>query len=245
MKPVLFSLGPLTFHAFGMMIALGVLASLVLMKKRARQTGFPGSEEVFDFVFVILLSGFLGARLYYVLQHFSSYAASPLKVFALWEGGLVFYGGLIGALLGFYLYLRRKKIPFLKGMDFILPFVALTQAFGRIGCFLNGCCYGKICDLPWAVKFPEHAHAVHPTQLYEVAVTLAIFSFLYFRYVKRRFIGEISILYFVFYGTARFAIEFFRGGNPLLLFWTWNQWWSALLIVICGISYFWAARRAR
>lgn len=237
MYPVLFSLGPLQIHSFGTMVALGVLLSLYLMTRQAKRDGFPPHDQVFDDVFVVILSGFIGARIYYIIQHWTFYRQTPIAMVAIWEGGLVFYGGVIGAFLGFALWMKKKKIPVLKGLDYILIYVTLTHAFGRIGCFLNACCSGVACDLPWAVVFPGETEAVHPTQLYEAGFLLILFLFLYFRYPRKKFEGEIALLYFIFYAFARFVIEFFRAGNPVLFYLTSNQWASLAVMAVAAGFY--------
>jgi len=237
MKPVLFSIGPLHLYSYGLCIALGLLVSLFLMRRRALREGFPKPDEVFDIAFVVLVWGFLGARLFYVFQNFSYYMTEPLKVFAVWEGGLIFYGGAIAALLGFGLAVRKKKWSFWKTLDFLAPYGALTHAFGRIGCFLNGCCYGKVCGLPWAVRFPELPHAVHPTQLYEALYDVILFAFLIQRRKQTRFEGEIGLLYFLLYGMGRFVIEFLREPGWMWRGITSNQWLSVAIMIVAFIFF--------
>ena len=242
MKPILFSFGGLHLYSYGLCIALGVLLSLYLMKRRAIQEGFPKPEEVFDMAFVVLLWGFLGARLFYVIQNLSYYAAEPFKIFAVWEGGLIFYGGAIAAFLGLYLMARKKQWPLWKILDFLVPYGAMTHAFGRIGCFLNGCCYGKVCDLPWAVRFPGFPYAVHPTQLYEALYDLALFAFLLKHRKRTRFEGETALLYFLLYGLGRYLIEFLREPGWMWLGLTFNQWLS-IAIMVTAFIFFQARKR--
>ncbi len=237
MKPVLFSFGAIHLYSYGLSIALGVLLALFLMNRRALRTGFPKPDEVFDMAFTILVWGFAGARLFYVIQNLSYYAAEPLKIFAVWEGGLIFYGGAIMAFAGMLLVGRKRKWPFWKTLDFIMPYGALTHAFGRVGCFLNGCCYGKACDLSWAVRFPEVPYKVHPTQLYEAIFDLVLFAFLIARRERARFEGEIALLYFLLYGFGRYLIEFLREPSWLWLGLTSNQWLSAVIILASFILY--------
>ncbi len=237
MKPILFSIGPLHLYSYGFCIAVGLLVSLFLMKRSALREGFPGPDEVFDIAFVILVWGFLGARLFYVFQNFSYYMSEPLKIFAVWEGGLIFYGGAVAALVGFGLTVRRKKWPFWKTLDFLAPYGALTHAFGRIGCFLNGCCSGKICRLPWAVRFPEFPYAVHPTQLYEALYDIILFAFFVQRRKQIRFEGEIGLLYFLLYGMGRFVIEFLREPGWMWRGITSNQWLSIAIMVTAFIFF--------
>ncbi len=230
MKPILFSFGAFHLYSYGLSIAAGVLFSIFLMRRRAAKENFPKSEEVSDMAFIILAWGFFGARLFYVFQNLSYYAVNPLKVFAVWEGGLIFYGGALAAFFGFGRWVRKKRRPFWKTLDFIAPYGALTHAFGRVGCFLNGCCYGKACDLPWAVKFPEVAYPVHPTQLYEAFYDLALFFLLLSWRKKARFEGEIGLLYFLLYGMGRYLIEFLREPGGMWMGLTSNQWLSALIM---------------
>ena len=237
MKPILFSFGAIHLYSYGLSIAIGVLLSLFLMKRRALKEGFPGPDDVFDMAFAVLVWGFLGARLFYVIQNFSYYVIEPLKIFAVWEGGLIFYGGAITAFLGFWLMARKKKWPFWKTLDFLVPYGALTHAFGRIGCFLNGCCYGKACDLPWAVRFPELSYAVHPAQLYEAFYDLVLFTFLIQRRKRIRFEGEIGLLYFLLYGMGRYIIEFVREPSWVWMGLTSNQWLSIVIIVTAFILF--------
>lgn len=226
MRPILFHIGPLPVYSFGAMIALGVFLSLFLLNGKSRRTGFPSSPEIAaDLVFVTVLSGFLGGRLFYIFENAAFYLREPLNVFALWEGGLIFYGGVAGSLAGLFIAMKMKKIPYGKGLDFLIPYVALTHAFGRIGCFLNACCTGKPCDLPWAVTV-EGAR-LHPVQIYEAVFNFGLFLFLNARYEKKKFDGEIICLYFIFYAAGRFVFEFFRVNPGWIL--SWNQWESILL----------------
>ena len=237
MKPTLFSFGAIHLYSYGFCIALGVLLALFLMKRRAMKEEFPNPEEVFDMAFTVLVWGFLGARLFYVIQNFSYYAVEPLKILAVWEGGLIFYGGAISSFLGLWIMVRKKNWPFWKTLDFLVPYGALTHAFGRVGCFLNGCCFGKPCDLPWAVRFPELPYAVHPTQLYEALYDLVLFAFLIKRRKQARFEGEIALLYFLLYGLGRYLIEFLREPGWMWLGLTSNQWLSIAIMVVAFIIF--------
>ncbi|HNX69138.1 MAG TPA: prolipoprotein diacylglyceryl transferase [Candidatus Omnitrophota bacterium] len=237
MIPVLLSIGPLHLYSYGVCIALGVLLSVFLMTRRAVREGFPAPDDVLDISFWTLVWGFAGARFSYIGQNFSYYLAYPLKIVAVWEGGLIVYGGLLAGLLGFYLTARKKKIPFWKMLDFIVPYTALSQAFGRIGCFLNGCCFGKECGFPWAVRFPDMAYAVHPAQLYEAAFDLFLFVFLLSKRKSARFEGQIALLYFAFYGFGRYMIEFFREPNLVWLGLSSGQW-TSILAVTAAFGFF-------
>jgi len=211
MLPEIASVGPFTIHSYGVVIALGVLLSLFLMTKAAKKEGFPPAEKVFDLVFVVVLSGFVGARLFYILQEWPWYREHPWEIVQIWKGGLVYYGGMTASFLGCFIYARLVRLPFLASADFMMPYIALTHALGRVGCFLNGCCYGKVTSLPWGVIFPALSDPVHPTQFYEAIFNLGLFGFLVWLYARRRFTGEIVSVYLIYYSTGRFLIEFWRG----------------------------------
>lgn len=244
MHPVLFSFGQFHLYSFGLMVSLGVMLSLFLMERRAQKNGFPKKDMIFDLVFVAVLSGFLGGRIAYVIENFGWYLKNPAAVFAVWEGGLIFYGGMITSFLAVVLYGRAKKISPAALFDFLLPFVSLSHAFGRLGCFLNGCCGGRTCSLPWAVRFPDTEAPVHPTQIYEFIWDMVLFLFLSNYYEKNRArTGMTTVLYFFLYGLGRFTVEFFRAGNP---FWgplTANQWTS--LFIMAASAVFFAAKKGK
>lgn len=237
MNPILFSFGPLHLYAYGFCIAVGVLLSVFFMERQAKKDGFPEVGQVLELVFSVLIWGFAGSRLFYVLQDLSYYESEPLKIFAVWEGGLIFYGGAIFSVFGFWLTTQRKSMPFWKSLDFIIPYGVLTHAFGRIGCFMNGCCYGRVCDLPWCIQFPRLAHKVHPTQLYEAAFDLILALFLLATRKKARFEGQIALLYFLLYGLGRYLIDFLREPSRLWFGMTLSQWISVAMITIAFLLF--------
>lgn len=243
MKPTLFSFGPIHIYSYGTLVALGVLVALGFLLYRARREGFPKTADVYDLIFVTVVSGFLGARIFYVVQNIHLYSGHLLSILAFWEGGLIYFGGSVGALIGLWIFAKVRRLSYLGILDFLLPAVALAHAFGRIGCFLNGCCYGTASDLPWAVSFPHLPHPVHPTQLYEAAFNLGLFWVLYAYYPKRRFTGQITCFYFLFYGAGRFILEFWRADNPAWHLLTYNQWLSLILGGVFGLMLMVYARR--
>jgi phosphatidylglycerol---prolipoprotein diacylglyceryl transferase len=236
--PVLFSFGPVHVYAYGTFVALGVFFAILFLRKNAKKI-FVSSESVVDLAIATVVSGFLGARFFYIVQFWDYFQKAPLDMFKLWEGGIIFYGGLIGGTLGFFIFIQLKRLPFLGLLDLFVIATALAQGFGRIGCFLNGCCFGSPSQAPWAVSFPFLDHAVHPTQLYESSFCflLAFFLFLVLRQKPRT--GIVSVAYFVLYPLGRFALEFFRGDNvKVFLNLTLQQWISAVFISVVLIAAF-------
>jgi phosphatidylglycerol:prolipoprotein diacylglycerol transferase len=217
--PIAFHLGPLTVHSFGVMIALAFLAGMWTAVRRAPLAGVAG-EHIADLVVPwLLLGGVLGARLLYIATYWrESFAGQPWwEIFMIQRGGLVYYGGLIGASFGCVAFSRFKKLPLWKLADILAPSIALGSMFGRIGCFLNGCCYGRACDLPWAVRFPEDnpahppTYLVHPTQIYDGLLNLALYLGLAWLFRRRKFDGQIFAVYLMCYAVTRSITEAFRG----------------------------------
>ena len=236
MHPILVSIGPLRLYSYGVLVAIGVLSAVLLIRKNAMQIAL-NSDVAVDLAITTAVSGFVGARIFYVIQFWNYFRSSPLDVFKIWEGGIILYGGLIGGLLGFTLFTRLKHLSFLTMLDLFVPALALAQGFGRIGCFLNGCCFGKLSMVPWSVSFPFLDHPVHPTQLYEAIFCFALVVFLLFLRRKHLKPGAISAIYFTLYPIGRFIIEYFRGDNIKFLFnLTLPQWTSILFLLITFIS---------
>lgn len=230
MHPVLFQFGNITLYTYGFFVALGFFAAITFAGRRAKKYSI-NQEDMSDLFFIILVSSILGARVLYIIVNFNEFASDPVSVFKIWNGGLVFYGGFIGALIAAFVFVRIKGLPLGKTADIIAPAIALGHALGRIGCFFAGCCYGQQCDLPWAVTFkdpqslaPLNVH-LHPTQLYEAISNFVLFIILVFAdnllYSKRKnkhdaqnrasSDGCIFWCYIFLYGLSRSFIEIFRG----------------------------------
>lgn len=205
MHPVLLKIGPFSVYSYGLMIALGFALVTYVMYSRARQCGFDRNKIV-DMNVILLVSGLIGGRLLYVALHIPYYVRHPSEILNFSKGGLVWYGGFLMAILAFLAYTRLNKMRFWTTIDFIAPYLALAQSFGRIGCFLNGCCYG--------ILFAGAEGMRHPTQLYSSALLLAIFIVLRILQDRGHFEGEIFLCYCVLYAVKRFAVEFLRADNP-------------------------------
>jgi len=213
---VAFQLGNFTIYWYGVLVALAFLAGLWTASRRAALSAIRG-EIIVDLGPWLILGTLIGARGLYVISYWrEDFAAKPLwQIFNIRGGGLVFYGGLIGASLAYALYVRFKKLPFWKLADILAPSIALGHAIGRIGCLMNGCCYGRVCSLPWAIQFPygheTHPNRVHPTQLYESLLNLGLYACLAWRFRNKKFDGEIFSFYLLGYAPLRAFVEFFRG----------------------------------
>ena len=213
------------------MVFLAFAVGAWLGSVRERRVGIP-SGTVMDLTVWILISSLLGARLTYVFAHLDEFQGRWLDVInpiqsdgTIGIAGLVLLGGVATAIPTAAWYLKRKGIPFLKMMDVLIPSLAFGIALGRIGCLLNGCCFGRVTALPWGMLFPADCLAgyyfpnqrLHPTQLYEFIYCVAIAAFLLLRTPRRRFEGELFYWFLTLYGIARFWNESIRYYTPKLI----------------------------
>lgn len=214
MKNELFSIGPFTIYGYGLMIAIGILAAYLSCEKRALKYKL-NPDEVFNILICGVGGGFLGAKILYWITRIKEVIADPSILLDLANGWVV-YGGIIGGILFAMLYCKIKNLPFLKYFDLVMPAVALAQGFGRIGCFLAGCCYGMETDCAIGIVFTDSAFApngvkVLPTQLISSALDFLNFAVLIWLSKHKKGDGQVAGFYLVFYSIGRFVLEFFRG----------------------------------
>ncbi|RLC31124.1 MAG: prolipoprotein diacylglyceryl transferase [Deltaproteobacteria bacterium] len=241
MYPDLFTIGPFTLHTYGLFVAAGFFVGMMTAVKLAKREGI-SSEQVMDMGFVIILSAIIGSRLMYVLINASEYIHAPLDILKIWEGGLVFSGGVIGVVLTMLWYVKRHGLSVGKIADLWAPGIAIGQAIGRIGCFMAGCCYGRPTDGKCGIVFTDpHSLArplnvpLYPTQLYASASSLVIFLVLLLLYSKRKFEGQVFLWFLIIHSTARLAIERFRGDNRGIIMgtdMTVTQFVAILILII-------------
>lgn len=238
MHPTLLRFNGFELRWYGLLVAAGFLIGLWMAARRVQRDGM-AAETVWNLGIWLILGGLLGAKVAYVWRYWDEFLAAP---FSMIRSGFVFYGGLLGGMLATVAYAQLRRISTWKLADALAPSLALGHALGRVGCFLEGCCYGSRCDLPWAVKYP-HTHetrglfAVHPTQWYEAAGLLALFAALHWLYPRKRFDGQIWWLYALCYSVLRFKVEFFRGDAPTMRFgFTTAQMLSAALFGVAIVA---------
>lgn len=216
MYPELFCIGSFPIHTYGVFVAVGFLAGLFTATKTGKKMGID-SNQVLDMGFIIILSGIIGSRLVYIFINFSHYLAHPIDILKLWEGGLVFSGGLVLVIIVAGLYVKRHGYKILSIGDLWSPAAAIGQSIGRIGCFFAGCCYGKPADVPWAVVFSNPKSIaildvpLHPTQIYSSLSNLLIFFILLLIQSKKKFEGQVFLWFLILHSTARLYMENFRG----------------------------------
>lgn len=242
---IIAQIGPVALYFYGAMYALSALCAYGLLRywNRKKNLGI-SSETLLDLVFITLLTGVIGGRLFYVLVYNASYFWEyPLQIFAVWNGGMSIHGGLLGGAIGFYIFCRIKKIDLLKLADIAVPSIALGMVFGRLGNFINGELPGRITSHPWGMDFGD-GEMRHPSQLYAMAkdtVLFVLFSILVWKVQWKHFAGGIMAGFLMMYAVFRFAVEFFREPDPQLGFlfsWlTMGQILSVILFILGLSSY--------
>jgi phosphatidylglycerol---prolipoprotein diacylglyceryl transferase len=274
--PVAIHHGSFGIHWYGLMYLLGFIVFIWLGRKRLRtlrlsgsplpnppplhgrgderekQFSIPDDKFLDDLLFYGVLGVVLGGRLGEVLFYNPGYYFShPLKIFAVWEGGMSFHGGFLGVLAAMVVFARSRKIQWLALMDFIAPLVPPGLAFGRLGNFINGELWGRPTDVPWAMIFPQVDNVPrHPSQLYEFALEgVALFTLLWMFSSKPRPMGAVSGLFLIGYGSFRFIGEFTRNPDDgifgLMTFGISMGQWLSLPMVLAGIAMMaWSYRRA-
>jgi phosphatidylglycerol:prolipoprotein diacylglycerol transferase len=225
LHPILFDFGLFEIRTYGFTLAVSFLLGIYLAAYRARRYGM-SAQHMLDLSVYIIIAAVLGSRLLYVVFHIDEYDRF-VEVFALWQGGATFYGGLVLSVVVSYAFTHKKGLSFLQVADVMSPSIALGIGVTRVGCLMSGCCYGKPTTLPWAVSFPSDSPAgfsavvaaqrlglehigLHPTQLYASAYGLLIFVLLlgFERRLLKRGAAFGALL--TLYGVARFSVDFFR-----------------------------------
>jgi phosphatidylglycerol:prolipoprotein diacylglycerol transferase len=273
----------LPLHTYGLLIATGFILGIWLAQREGKRRG-QDPERIADLTFWILVAGLVGSRVYYIFVNWHDYFEANTffattsfgripRVLAIWEGGLVFYGGFIGAVLVAWLFMRRHGMDFLAHADTLIPSVALGHFFGRLGCFGAGCCWGDVAHghLPWMVHFPPESLAyqtfagrptpaaflapdrsatlpLHPTQLYESFGELGLFLVLVVLVrPRKRFHGQVLAAWLMLYAVLRTVVESFRGDVERgVVLGLGVGIWTSLLIFSAGAAIFaTAGRRAR
>ena len=216
MFPDLFSIGPLTIHAYGLFFTLGITVGLLVALRFGIDQGM-NPLMILDMGFFIILFALLGSRLAYVILNISYYRDHVLDMLKIWDGGLVFSGGLLAVLLVLGWYSKPNRLSFLKIGDLWAPSAAIGQGIGYLGCFLAGCCYGKPTKVSWGVIFTHPSSLaplkipLHPTQIYGALSEFIIFIVLLKLHAKKRFEGQMFIWFMILHSTAQLFLERFRG----------------------------------
>ena len=245
----------LNVYSSGFMIAVGFLAALWLATRRCERRGV-STESIHDLALWLLIGGFLGARLYFVVDYWGELVDSWSGIFQINDGGLVLHGAFLGGAIAFFLRYLARRFPILPTLDILAPSIALGMAIGRVGCLLNGCCYGILCQIPSiGLKFPAKTPAwigqrarglipadalstlaTHPTQIYLIIEAVAILAVLLYRGRKPRRQGELFGVFLSLYPATHFVIEIFRDDEgPVIRGLTMSQLASLLILAIASV----------
>lgn len=237
----------LNFYMYGLMISIGIISAVLLLMKRSKRAGY-NDDHIFDMSIIAIICGVIGAKLFFIITDIPELSKDPSSIIKDFGNGFVFYGAIFGGIAAAYVYSRHRKWDFLEIFDLAIPSVPLAQAFGRIGCFMAGCCYGKETESFFYVKFTNSNYApngVHliPTQLVSSLGNFVIFGILLLldrKQNKRN--GQLSAAYLIIYSIARFIIEYFRGdprGTVFNIFSTAQ--FTCIFVFIAGIILYWKA----
>jgi phosphatidylglycerol:prolipoprotein diacylglycerol transferase len=216
MLPVLFKIGPITIYTYGLMAATGFIVASLLLSRRARIEG-EDPQLALDLAFYLVVAALIGSRILYVIIEYRQYVHNPLGIFKIWEGGLVFYGGFIAAALTGFWFVKKHNLHPWKFADLAAPPIAIGHAFGRVGCLGAGCCYGKVTDSPIGIVFTDPKALaplnvpLYPTQIFSSLNELFIFLILITVRPRKKFHGQLFLLWMMLYAVGRFIIEIYRG----------------------------------
>ncbi|WP_032123571.1 prolipoprotein diacylglyceryl transferase [Clostridium amazonitimonense] len=213
MKPVLFNIFGIKIYGYGLMIALGIFTGFLLLDKRAKSKGY-NDDKVFNMTILAVIAGVIGGKLLYIITDLAAIMEDP-SILKDIGNGFVVYGSIIGGVIAVYFYCKKQKWNTLKVFDLMIPSVPLAQGFGRIGCFLAGCCYGAPTDFSCSVVFKDSPFAplgipLHPTQIYSSIFDFLLALFLLWYDKKNSKHGRVFSLYIILYSIGRFFIEFLR-----------------------------------
>lgn len=251
MHKIAFQLGGLDVHWYGILVAVGFLVGLWTASRRGLRDGL-NPASLIDLGPWLVIGSLAGARALYVISYWNEYYSSrPFwEVFMIRQGGLVFYGGLVGACVTCIFYTHWKGLALWKVADALAPSIALGYVPGRIGCLMYGCCYGRPTDMPWGIRFPvDHetmGRPVHPTQIYEATCNLALYGLLAWAYRRKQFDGQIFAFYLMGYALIRALVELFRGDYLTLYLGNWATPAQviSLLVFITGVGIWWQRSQA-
>ncbi len=254
MHPILLKIGPITIYTYGFMIAVGFMIGISLASRQAQKEKIDPAI-ISDLGFYILISAILGSRLFFGIVYWRDFVDNPLRIIRIWEGGLIFFGGLIAATLTMLYFIRKKGLKLMQTLDILAPSAAIGQGIGRLGCLAAGCCFGKPTNLDWAITFTDPrclapiGAALHPTQILASADLFLIFGLLCLVRRFKKFQGQIVASYLVFISIHRFFIEFLRGDdrgtvNMLLANLSTSQFISIILFII-GVVWFFLGNKKK
>ncbi|MFQ5454345.1 MAG: prolipoprotein diacylglyceryl transferase [Candidatus Zixiibacteriota bacterium] len=264
MFPELFHISSLPIRSYGLMLAISFFLGVLYIRYQAEKYNKP-FEQLLTIAYIMIFGGVIGARLFYILFHIDEFSGNWLNSFNPFAGGefgiagLNLYGGFVIAIIGTFIYCRIKDISILEIFDFFSPTIGIGLAFTRIGCFLNGCCFGTPTDLPWGVTFPVGSIPyysyggtfphLHPAQIYSSLYGVLLFILLHLMMKRKKFTGQLVAILFIVEAAFRYAIEYVRYYEDAMYFSIWdmkptyNQAMSISLFIIGVLIYYFQMKK--
>lgn len=248
MHPVLFRIGGFEVYGYGVLYALGVALGILGARQLLLREGV-ANDTTWDLALALIVGVVGGARLEYVRSHLGAFADAPWRVFALRDGGLVFYGGFVGAVVAVLAMARWRKVPSLRVFDAFVAYLPFGHALGRVGCVFAGCCWGAPTDLPWGLSYPAGHESggvpTHPVQLYEAAFNVVLGGTLLRLHARRRYDGQVLATFLLTYPVFRAFNETLRGDlvRGFVAGAVTNAQATSLVLVLAGLAVGWFARR--
>jgi phosphatidylglycerol:prolipoprotein diacylglycerol transferase len=252
--PTLFRIGPVDVHSYGTLLVAGFVAAILLSQRQARRLGLPVDLPL-DLGVWVLVAGVVFARGMFVALNWDYYSPRPAEVLYIWrQSGLSFHGGLLGGVLAGVLFSWRRGLSFWTVADMVAPGIALGYGIARVGCLLNGCCYGVPTGLPWGMRFPRFPDSQittdpsHPTQIYAALGSFAILALLLWARSRLTVPGQLFLLYLMLYSVLRSGIEVLRKGataEKAIDGVTQAQVASAVIFIAGLLAFIWLGRTGR
>jgi len=243
-RPILFKIGTIPIYSYGFMLSVAILVGVLLAAREARRLNWD-VERLMDFYLYAIISGLLFSRILYILLDWQFYLANPVHILYLWEGGLSLHGALLGGVVLAGWYSWRWRWSFWQLADISTPSMALGIAIGRVGCFLRGCCYGIVTDLPWGIHTPLAPGLRHPTQAYESLLALGMFFILWALRKRIKVPGQLFLLFVLMYSVIRFCVELLRESVHIAGWLTMAQLASAIFAALALILFLLRSRCGR
>lgn len=240
MHPVLLELGNFKIYSWGLMLAVAVIIAIIGISRSFDREGY-NRDMVLDMVIIMVVFGILGGRIAYILFYeWTAFLSNPGLFFSPGFSGLIWYGAFVGGFIPFLIYIRKKNLDFWVIADMFVPYLALSYALVRIGCFLNGCCYGMPTGTEYGVLFPGVDNLLrHPTQLYSSLLNFILFIYLLWLFPRRKFPGQVFLAYLMGYSVYRFIVEFFRFSLINYGPFTMGQIYTMIMFAAALGLYFW------
>lgn len=243
MLPVLISLGPIQIRTYGFILVLSFLVGTFILWREGQKQGY-NEDKLLDLSLTLIISGFVGSRIYYVVTNWGYYSTRMSQILQFWQGGLSLHGAIIGGVIALWWFCRKNKWPFLQVADFVTLGTMLGLIVGKLGSFLNGDDYGTVSQLPWAVSIPGVIGKRHPSPIYEAILAFLVYYFLLKKYRTKEKSGGIFYSALILLGISRLFLEFFRDNQTYILRLKEGFWGGVVLVLVGAAGLYWFYNRS-